>query len=171
MNPKTYTLQSYDGQKGVALVVCMIMLLILTLVAVTTMRLSNSQLLVTNSFQNELEAFVDAENSIRVGERDLDLNFAGAPAVDFGLTGDGYYSADTIPAYTPDWDNITSESGDVTGAQYVVEYIGPAPAAESSLALGAGSATTLQFVYRITGRGDSSKGSVRFAQTIFSSTE
>ena len=171
MNSKTYTLQTCAGQKGVALVVCMIMLLILTLGAVTTMRLSNSQLIITNSFQNELEAFIDAENSIRLGERDLDFNFAGAPALDFDLTDDGYYSADTLPAYSPDWDNITAESGGVSGAQYVVEYIGPAPAAESSLALGAGSATTMQFVYRITGRGDSSKGSVRLAQTIFSSTE
>ena len=158
-------------QRGAALVICMVMLLILTLGAVTSMRLSNSQLLISNSFQNELEAFVAAENSIRVGERDLAVNFGGAPAFDFSLSGDGYYAADTVVTDSPDWDGITYETGGVSGAQFLVEYIGPAPAASGSLALGAGSATVLQFVYRITGRGSSSKDSVRIAQTVFTSTE
>ena len=158
-------------QHGAALVICMVMLLILTLGAVTSMRLSNSQLLISNSFQNELEAFVAAENSIRVGERDVSINFGGAPAFDFELSGDGYYVADTVVTDSPDWDGVAYETGGVSGAQFMVEYIGPAPAASGSLALGAGSATALQFVYRITGRGSSSKDSVRIAQTVFTSTE
>jgi type IV pilus assembly protein PilX len=158
-------------QRGAALVICMIMLLIMTLGAVTSMRLSNSQLVITNSFQNEQEAFVAAENSIQAGERDIAFKFAGAPAFEFASSGDGYYSAGTVVTDSPDWDGVAYEDGGVSGAQYVVEYIGPAPAPQSSLALGAGSATVLRFVYRVTGRGASSQGSVRFAQTIFTEIE
>jgi Tfp pilus assembly protein PilX len=149
----------------------MIMLLILTLGAVTSMRLSNSQLLITNSFQNEQEAFVAAENSVQAGERDITTRFDGAPAFEFASSGDGYYSAGTVVTDTPDWDGVTYENGSVSGAQFVVEYIGPVPAPQSSLALGAGSATVLRFVYRVTGRGTSSRGSVRLAQNIYTSIE
>ena len=86
-------------------------------------------------------------------------------------SGDGYYSAGTVSPDTPDWDRVSYENGGVSGAQFVIEYIGPAPAPESSLALGAGTATVLRFVYRVTGRGASSRGSVRLAQTIFTSIE
>lgn len=158
-------------QRGASLLVGLIMLLVMTMIGITAMRLSNSQLLVTNSFQNEQEAFVAAENSLRAGEHDLAINFAGAPAFNFANGGDGYYHADGVAFYSPDWSGISYQSGDDAHEQYVIEYIGPAPAAGGSLALGAGSATSMQFVYRITGRGSSSKGSVRLAQSIYSSIE
>ncbi|MBT8087036.1 MAG: hypothetical protein KJO46_03335 [Gammaproteobacteria bacterium] len=170
----TRTRQAHEfraRQHGAALVICMIMLLILTLGAVTSMRLSNSQLLITNSFQNEQEAFVAAENSVQAGERDIVTKFEGAPAFEFASSGDGYYSDGTVVTDTPDWAGVNHENGGVSGTQFVVEYIGPAPAPQSSLALGAGSATVLRFVYRVTGRGTSSRGSVRLAQTIFTSIE
>lgn len=158
-------------QRGTALVICMILLLIMTLGATTSMRLSNSQLLVANSFQNEQEAFVAAENSIRVGERDLVNNFGGAPDVNLAADGDGYYMVDTVVFDSRDWDALPHETGGVANAQYVIEYIGPAPPQGGSLALGAGSATGMQFVYRVTGRGSSSKGSARFAQTVFTTSD
>ena len=158
-------------QRGAAFVICMIMLLVLSLLAVTAVRVSNSDLMITNGFENENEAFVAAENSLRVGERDLSENFAGAPAFDFEQGGDGYYPQGSIIMDSPDWDGIVFETGGVPGAQYIVEYIGPAPLPGGSLALGAGAASSQQFVYRIIGRGTSSRGSVRLTEAIFASTE
>ncbi len=157
-------------QRGAAFVVSMILLLVLTLMGITAMRLGNSQLLISNSFENENEAFVNAENALRAGQRDLMQNFEGAPAFSFEQSGDGYYGPGTIVVDSPDWDGMSYESGG-TGVQYIIEYIGPAPAVQGSLALGAGTATSMQFVYRIVGRGSSSKGAVRLTETIFTSTE
>ena len=159
-------------QRGAAFVISMIMLIALTLVAVTATRVANSDLMMTNGFENENEAFIAAENSLRVGERDLAFKFDnGAPAFDFDQAGDGYYSAGTLVIDSVDWDTIIAENGGVSGAEFVVEYLGPAPISGGSLSVGAGAATSRQFVYRITGRGTSSKGSVRLTETIFTTSE
>ena len=134
------------------------------------MRVSNSELMMANAFENANEAFLAAENSLSVGERFVVANFGGAPAYDFDLDGDGFYSTGSVTVNTPDWDNISYETG-ANGAQYIIEYLGAAPAPQGSLALGAGAATSKLFVYRIYGRGSSSKGSVRITETVYAATE
>ena len=165
------TVAGLAKQRGAAFVISIIILIALTLIAVTATNVANSDLVMTNGFENENEAFIGAENSLSVGERILADQFAGAPAFDFDQKGDGYYSEGTIVIDSVDWDDIESENGGVSGAEYIVEYLGPAPLAAGSLNVGAGAATSQQFVYRIVGRGTSSKGSVRLTETIFSTTE
>lgn len=157
-------------QRGAAFVISMVMLLILSLSAITAMRVSNSELTMANAVENQNEAFVAAENSLRAGEREVASKFDGAPAFDFEQSGDGFYSQGTFTMNSPDWNGIAYET-DANGAQYVVEYLGTAPPPRGSLALGAGAATAQLFVYRIVGRGNSSRGSVRINETIFATSE
>jgi hypothetical protein len=158
-------------QRGAAFVISIIILIALTLIAVTATNVANSDLVMTNGFENENEAFIGAENSLSVGERVLANQFTGAPTFDFDEKGDGYYSEGGVVIDSVDWDDIVAENGGVSGAEYIVEYLGPAPLAGGSLSVGAGAATSQQFVYRIVGRGTSSKGSVRLTETIFTTTE
>lgn len=168
------TLNSLPARnRGFSLVVGLILLLVMTLIGITGSRVARTELLLANNAQNAAEAFSEAENSVLVGERDVSINFSGAPTFDFsGDATDGYYNLGELPELGIDWSALPHESGPPNqDVGYVVEYLGPAPAPGGSLAVGVGSFTPKRYIFRISGRGDSSRGSVRLVQTVFATIE
>ncbi len=161
------------GQRGFSLVVGLILLLAMTLIGVTATRVARTELLLANNAQNAIEAFAAAENSSVEGERDIVTNYSGVPTFNFSLDNtDGYYTVGELPAITTDWSALPHEDGAPgDDFEYVIEYLGPAPGAGGSLAVGVGSAVQKRYIFRVTGRGASSRGSVRLVQTIFATTE
>lgn len=159
--------------QGFSLVVGLILLLAMTLIGVTASRVARTELLLANNAQNAAEAFAAAENSTLVGERDIVTNYSGIPTFNFSADNtDGYYSAGEVGAINTDWSTLPHETGAAAeDVEYVVEYLGPAPGSGSSLALGVGTFTQKRYIFRVSGRGDSSKGSVRLVQTVFATTE
>ena len=159
--------------RGFSLVVGLILLLVMTLIGVTASRVARTELLLANNAQNASEAFAAAENSVLVGERDVLANYSGIPTFNFSaLNTDGYYSDGELGAMNTDWSAIPHETGAaLEDVEYVVEYLGPAPGAGGSMAIGVGSAVQKRYIFRVSGRGDSSKGSVRLVQTVFATTE
>lgn len=159
--------------RGFSLVVGLILLLAMTLIGITATRVARTELLLANNAQNAVEAFAAAENSAIEGERDIVTNYSGIPTFNFSSDNtDGYYSAGELPAITTDWSGLPHEDGvPADDVEYVIEYLGPAPGAGGSLALGIGSALQKRYIFTVTGRGASSRGSTRLVQTVFATTD
>jgi type IV pilus assembly protein PilX len=158
------------AERGAALFVALIMLLVLTLIGVAVVRSSGTQIIASANVQLAAEALNAAENSALTAERRILAEFGGIPTFDFDeVADDGLYNVGGVAVTTTDWDGIAHESED--DAQYVVEYLGPAPAPGGSLVAGAGAVAEKRYLFRTTGRGASSRGSVRLVQTIVATAE
>lgn len=164
---------NYRRQRGFSLAVGLILLLVMTLIGVTTTRTARTELLLANNAQNSAEAFAAAESSAVAGERDVFVNYSGTPSFDFATnTADGYYSIGQVPDIDTDWSDLPHViDGAANEFEYVVEYLGPAVGPGNSLGVGNGSGLQKRFVFRITGRGESSRGSTRLVQTVFATNE
>ncbi len=164
----------YSKQRGAALVVSLMMLVVMTLIIVSGARSSALEILLADNAQNAQQALMRAEDSALQGEQRVELNFPGAPSADFTVsTTDGLYVVGELVLDTVDWAAIPAESvgaGD-TLREFIIEYLGPAPAVGGSLAVGAGAASDLRYLYRVSGRGAFSRGSARVVQTILATAE
>ncbi|HVS23144.1 MAG TPA: hypothetical protein VMU03_05420 [Gammaproteobacteria bacterium] len=163
-----------SAQTGGVLFVSLIMLLLMTVMVISGSGASYLELMMGTNSQNATEALLRAEQSTLRGEQRIIANFNGAPTVDFSASStDGLYLDSQININTIDWAAIHSES-EGAGAdvrQYVIEYIGAVPASGGSLGLGAGAGASMRYLYRVSGRGTSSRASARVVQTIFATTE
>jgi Tfp pilus assembly protein PilX len=159
------------GQNGAALFVSLIMLTVMTLLVVAGTRMSNLELIMGKNTQNNTVALARAEDSVVTGELFIEANAVGDPSALFTRKqNDGLYLDDELILDTTDWDALVREE---TGEgedyrEYILEYLGPTPSPGSSLAVGAGSGSLdIRYLYRVSGRGASSKGSERVVQTIY----
>ena len=143
------------SQSGMAMVIGLILLVVMTLLAVTAMRSTMMQERMAGGMRDHGRALEAAEAALREGERML--NQAAAPT----FPGDGLYDAgdDDIPVwedvdagldssgaleYSPDMDDLARDP------QFFIERIsGIMPAPGSSLEAGASDGT----LYRIRARG------------------
>jgi len=175
----------------------MIILLVTTMIILQGARSANLDLLVGNNSQSAAEALMLAEDSAIVGETFIAVTYSGAPDIDYGLsTGDGVFLAGQINVNKVNWDSmayppetnraqdpytetVTDSDGNVTETehegsaerQYYAEYLGPAYATGGSLSVGAGVASDTRYMYRISGRGVSTRGGARVIQTIYATAE
>ena len=161
-------------QKGMAMIISLIMLLLMSLIIIQGARSANLELLVGNNAQNTAQALLRAEDSAVAGENMIELNMSGAPTVDLSLDpDDGLYVVGDIDIHSVDWVEYGSEvvgSGD-SYREYIVEYLGPFAAAGGSLSVGAGAGSTIRYIYRVSGRGSSGLGGARVVQTIYATAE
>ena len=79
------------NQKGVSIMVAMVMLLVLTLLGVSSMNSSIVELKIATSKQQQGIALNRAEELLRVSETNIDAILANPAAFDFASAGDGYY--------------------------------------------------------------------------------
>jgi type IV pilus assembly protein PilX len=161
-------------QKGMAMFISLIMLLLMSIIILHGARSSTLEVLLGNNSQNTAQSLMRAEDSVIAGEQVIELNYSGAPAVDFSANKkDGLYLLGEIDVNAIDWSDYPAErvgSGD-NYREYVIEYLGPSTATGGSLAIGAGVASDKRYLYRVSGRGESSRGGARVVQTIYATTE
>ncbi len=161
-------------QSGMAMFFSLMMLLLMTVIILHGARSSNLELLLGNNAQHTAQALMRAEDSAIAGENLIAFNYVGAPTIDFSLDeSDGIYVVDEITVDTVDWTEFAAErvgSGD-NYREYIVEYLGPATATGGSLSVGAGVASDTRYIYRVSGRGESSRGGARVVQTIYATAE
>ncbi len=92
-------------QKGVSILVTMVMLLVLTLIGVSSMKTATVELKMAGSMQQEGLALNRAEEALRVGETDVDAIIADPTSYDFAAVGDSYYvNADAVA----DWSQVVT---------------------------------------------------------------
>ena len=167
-------IRNVSKQNGMAMFVSLIMLLLMTLIIIHGARSSTLEILIANNVQSVAQALIRAEDSVLDGETLVELNYPGAPDVDFSADEtDGLYLDLEIDVDSIHWAEYTIEhsgEGDEL-REYIVEYVGPVAALYGTLAIGAGAASDKRFLYRVSGRGASSRGSTRVVQTIFATAE
>ncbi len=138
-------------QHGVALVMAMVFLLILTLIGVTAMSTSSLEEKMAGNLQDKNSAFQAAESALRVGEA-LIRSWAVGAEPDFTLNTAGYYepaAAGSTPVWgTVDWKTgcgaaviclpANSISGVKTQPRYIIEKLGDVTASGTGGSLVAG---------------------------------
>lgn len=159
-------------QHGVALVMSMVFLMILTIIGVTAMTTASLEEKMAGNQQNKNSAFQAAEAALRVGEA-LIRSWAPGAEPDFTLNTAGFYEpvpAGSTPVWgTVDWKNgcgaaviclpVNSISGVKTQPRYIIEKLGDVTGSSTgggSLVAGfaappAGSSTGT--MYRVTAHG------------------
>jgi type IV pilus assembly protein PilX len=157
-------------QRGIVLVVSLIVLLALSVVAVTAARGSRIELISAGAVQSSTGAFLSAEAALVVAEDDIATNHAqGGPSFNFDEDGDGYYTEGGVDPDTMDWSDfdyvsVDDEDGDEIG-RYVIEYLGTIASEGGSL--GVGTATTERYIYRVTALGIGERNAMRLVSTIY----
>ncbi len=169
-----HTLRFPSSQKGTALIVALVMLLIMTMLAISAMAISNLQLLMAGNAQQQTEAFARSENALFAGQNYLGNNIQppASPNPTDPAAVDGYVIFDVgtgvLDVKDPSFWSYSANYRTTadTREQYTIEYIAnrPAPGGQS-LGLNAMPAPTRN-IYRVSARGTSQKGAVRTLQAI-----
>jgi type IV pilus assembly protein PilX len=160
-----------NNQKGVSILVALVMLLILTLIGVSSMNSSIVELKMSTSMQQQGIALNRAEEMLRTGETNIDGILDEPAAFDFAAAGDGYYlTADAIDVYQIDWSTLVSIQPDTSvDDTYVIEYLGakPIPGESVKIATDGRIIGGAVHTFRITTRSVAGKGAVRLVQSMY----
>ena len=169
-----HTLRFPSSQKGTALIIALVMLLIMTLLAISAMGISNLQLLMAGNAQQQTEALARSENALFAGQNYLGNNIQppASPNPTDAAAVNGYVIFDVgtgvLDVKDPSFWSYSANYRTTadTREQYTIEYIAnrPAPGGQS-LGLNAMPAPTRN-IYRVSARGSSQKGAVRTLQAI-----
>ena len=163
------------SQRGVSLVIALVMLLVLTLIGVSSMNTAIVELKMAGSMQQQGVALNRADEALRVAEEDVLAIVTDPAAFDFTVADDGYYvTADNIEVHEIDWptQGLTSIQGANANDTYVTEYMGAKPIPGESVKVGTDGRIIGGAVHSflITSRSEASKGALRLAQSIFVTT-
>lgn len=159
-----------NNQKGVSILVALVMLLILTLIGVSSMNSSIVEIKMSTSMQQQGIALNHAEELLRVGESNIDGILANPAAYNFASAGDGYYIAtDAIDVYQIDWSGMDTIAGTDAGDTYVIEYLGAKaiPGESVKIAPDGRIIGGAVHTFRITTRSVAGKGAVRLVQSMY----
>jgi type IV pilus assembly protein PilX len=160
------------AQRGVSLIVALVMLIVLTLIGVSSMNTAIVELKMAGSAQQQGIALNRANEQLRVGEEDVLAIVTDPAAFDFAAAGDGYYTtADAIDVYDLDWATagLTAVQGANAGDTYVAEYLGAKAIPGESIKIGTDGRIVGGAVhtFRITSRSATGKSALRLVQSIY----
>jgi type IV pilus assembly protein PilX len=163
------------AQRGVSLVVALVMLLVLTLIGVSSMNTAVVELKMAGSMQQQGIALNRADELLRVGEEDVLAIVTNPTAFDFAADGDGYYvTADDIDVHQLDWAaaGLNTNQGDNDNDTYVTEYLGHKAIPGETEKVGTDDRVIGGAVhtFRITSRSATGKSALRLVQSIYVST-
>ncbi len=163
------------SQRGVSLVVALVMLLVLTLIGVSSMNTAIVELKMAGSSQQQGVALNRADEMLRVGEDDVLAIVTDSTAFNFAADGDGYYViADDINVHGLDWetDGLNSVQGANDSDSYVTEYMGAKPIPGESVKVGTDGRIIGGAVhsFRITSRSEAGKSALRLVQSLYVTT-
>ena len=168
MQKKITKLNTSHQQRGLALIMSLVILLILTLLGVTSMNTSNLQMLMTSNSQYQTSALNSAEEIMQSAQDAVNAHIASGSATQ----PTGYYfiganAENEIDLSSFNWDG--ANVGAVGSAKYIIEYTGDTTINAASLAWrqSQGIAGDTVSVFRITARAPASRGAMRYVQTVF----
>jgi hypothetical protein len=160
-----------NKQSGVALVISLIMLTVLTLIGLSSARISGLEILMGVNTQDSVTSLMIAEDSVLAGEQRIVALFAGPPTFDLSADpDDGLYLDANLDVNMVDWAPLMTEMEVRPGEpprEFIVEYIGPRLIPGRGLGVGTGSVDDKRFMYRVSGHGGANRGSARVVQTIY----
>lgn len=166
---KTQNIAALKKQSGVILILSLVILLVLTMLIVSSMNMTNTQVLMTGNTQYQTQALNDAESTLRFAEDSISQFSVSANA----RPATGYYNLKTNNTPAIDFKNFTWSPANAAtyiigsrNALYVIEYTGSLKSNASEYApkklVG-----DLEYTYRITARSTSGRGAARTVQSVF----
>ena len=158
------------GQRGVSLIVAMVMLIVLTLIGVSSMNTAIVELKMAGSMQQQSVALNRADELLRVGEQNIEAIVDDPSAFDFTSDGDGYYvTANAIDVFDLSWSGLNPIKGATDDDLYVAEYLGPKAIPGESVKVSTDGRIIGGAVhtFRITSRSATGKGAIRLAQSLY----
>lgn len=163
------------SQRGVSLIVALVMLIVLTLIGVSSMNTAIVELKMAGSAQQQGIALNRADELLRVAEDDVIAIVTDPAAFDFSTAGDGYYiNTDAINVFNLNWSaqGLTSIQGADANDTYVVEYQGAKAIPGESVKVGTDGRIIGGAVhtFRISSRSATGKGALRLVQSIYVTT-
>jgi Tfp pilus assembly protein PilX len=173
-------------QRGAALFMARIFLLIMTLLGVFGMNQSRMENLMAGNNQFQALALNHAELMLDAGMREIEGEIGDGITVNMDTAGDHLYlntaaSTETIDPTALNWTfntvTTTPPGGDARYSyEYVIEYIGPLDGTENALCSAqTGTGSTLddciREIYLVTSQGVTSRGAKRIIQSVFVSDE
>lgn len=168
MQKKITKLNIPQQQYGLALIMSLVILLVLTLLGVTSMNTSNLQTLMTSNSQYQTSALNSAEEVMASAQDTVNAHIAsGSTTKPTGYYYIGATAENEIDLSTFNWDG--TNVGTVGSAKYIIEYTGDTTINAASLAWrqSRGIAGDTVSVFRITARAPASRGAMRYVQTVF----
>ena len=164
-----------DAQRGVSLVVALVMLIVLTPIGVSSMNTAIVELKMAGSSQQQGIALNLANELLRVGEDDIETIVNNPIAFDFAAGGDGYYTkADNVDVNQVNWAELglTSNMPADQNDTFIAEYLGPEtiPGESRKLATDGRVIGGAVHTFRITSRSDTGKSALRLVQSIYVTT-
>ncbi len=160
-------------QQGIAMVMSLIFLLIMTILGVFGMNNSRTENLMAGNNQFQVAALNDAEFVLGVGEQNIEDILGSLPFTDWNQTGDAFYdrtseSTDVIDTHVLNWGfNYQAEN---SSSRYVIEYAGSesVPGNDASIE---GTSTCLAgscvWVFLATAQAETSRGARRLVQSVY----
>ncbi len=161
---------TFASQRGVSLIVAMIMLIVLTLIGVSSMNTAIVELKMAGSMQQQSVALNRADELLHTGEQDVEAIVNNPSAFDFAAAGDGYYvTADNIDVFDLGWSSLNPNQGASANDVYVTEYLGPKAIPGESVKVSTDGRIIGGAVhtFRITSRSATGKGALRLAQSLY----
>lgn len=160
-------------QKGVALFMALVILLVLTLLGVFSMNLARMENMMAGNSQFQTTALSNAELAVAAAEQAMLNSLGGAKP------GCYYTTTETIDPSKLDWDSDAAitpcdyvfANGDPT-ASYVIEYAnwGIDDDCSKSVGKGGGKSGCIHYDFVITAQAETSRGAKRTVQTVYQST-
>jgi len=172
-------------QRGAALFMALIFLLIMTLLGVFGMNLSRMENMMAGNNQFQALALNHAELMLDAGLREVEENI-GFPYLDEDESGDHIYlntnaSSETIDPTALNWSfttvSTTPPGGNASYSyDYVIEYIGELDGTEGGICspgigTGGGMEDCKRQIYLVSSQGITSRGAKRIIQSVFVSNE
>jgi hypothetical protein len=167
-SPKMRASRRSRRQSGAVLIISIVMLIVVALLALSGARTSVVELRTSGNMLSRNVAFSIAEVGLSVGEQRIETDFPSAPTTDFSIvTTDGLYYDGDITDIRSIWSGLNGYESGVDGVTFVIEYLGPFAAPGSSLSVGAGVATNVRYLYRVSSHGSGFRGSTHLLQSIY----
>lgn len=181
MYPIPITPSNNRHERGAALIVALVLLLVMTILGITAMNSSIMQGFMSASYRQQTTTLAGVENVVFAGERDVEAIVDPLIAIDVGeleyfidltdpdLIGTPWTPSDTSESNWNLGETVTQQIGllDIFG-QYRIEYMGEFEVPGESIAAGGGFEDSRIHVFRISARGEEGqRGSLRVVQTLY----
>jgi type IV pilus assembly protein PilX len=155
---------SRSSQRGAALVVSLILLLVLTILGVTAMNSSILQGFMASSYQQQTQTLAGAENVLLEGEWDVE------DLVQTGVDGRTYYYNLFRPVNPDVQFPVTVLDQAWPDNEFVIEYMGEFQIPGESVAIGSGFEDSVVHIFRVSARErrtDDERGALRIVQSLY----
>lgn len=173
MTPSRFLIPAGGRQRGASLIVSLVMLAVLMLMGTAAYVASTTQFRMAGNLQFQNVAMSNAESGLAQAETWLITNY-GDPGFTARAPGGLYPATGPLPdPFTMTWDDTTSVKVDALGTQrYLIEMLGPNRVLPSNSVVscnvyGMSGPCPAVNVYRITTRGTSILGTIKFVQSVF----